>query len=221
MTTFFAATKGTPVIWTSSAAPAATPNSTTAAKIRSFGNLPDGWHYGSGSGSPPWVVRAALDHLYQFMMLGFSETNAFIGGDGQIMVTAYRGDHCVEVTIELDNTLSVAHQFQGADVSFSPEISKSQAYAELARVVGSIDQGKCDTFGLLTSTTLITGQGNFENSLLASQAEAEERLFLMSNAGSLAAAASALTPITSTPGSGEFRQPIGRSTRPYLPRPAA
>ena len=221
MTTLSVAAIGTPVIWTSSAAPAATPNSTTAAKIRSFGNLPDGWHYGSGSGSPAWVVRAALDLLYQFMMLGFSETNAFIGGEGQIMVTAYRGDHCVEVTVELDNTLSVAHQLQGVDVSFSPEILKSQAYAELARVVGSIDQDKCDTFGLLTSTTLIAGQGNFGNSLLASQAGAEGRLFLMSNAGSLAAAPSALTPIISTQGLGEFRQPIGHSTRPYLPRPAA
>lgn len=209
------------MIWTSFAGPAATPNAATAGKIRSFSNLPNGWHYGLGGGSPAWVVRSALDYLYQFMMLGFSETDAFIGGDGQIMVTAYRADHCVEVTIELDNTLSIAHQFQGMDVSFSPEISKLEAYAELARVVGSIDQVKCDTFGLLTSAPLIAGQGNFENSLSAYLAEAEERLFLMSNAGSLAAVAPAITHITSTPESGEVRLPTGRSMRLQSARPAA
>src|SRR5580704_1477234 len=86
------------------------PLSRTKDKIRSFRNLPQGWNYGRGGPAAEQTVQIAQDYLWMFMTLGFVETDAFPGVDGEIMVTAYLGRHCVEVTVEPDRSFAVGHQ---------------------------------------------------------------------------------------------------------------
>lgn len=62
---------------------------TTADKIRNFGSLPVGWHYGEGIPAPPIAIDLALRVEAMLRTTGYPETDAFPGGEGQILVTGY------------------------------------------------------------------------------------------------------------------------------------
>jgi hypothetical protein len=207
-------------IWTSSAGSKATPNQRTANKIRSFGALPDGWHYGSGAASPPWIVRKALNYLFRFMMMGFDETDAFVSDGGQIMVTAYKGDHCIEVTIEVDRTLTVAHQINGSDVFYSPEMPEFEANTELWRLVGGIEKEKCDTFGSSISEITTAGRVSLGASLSTFPAAGTALQFSTNYVESLVAAVSAPMRIGFTKELEESLRSSGHSTLPIWNHPA-
>lgn len=71
----------------------------TADKIRSFGNLPAGWHYGSGVPAPAIVVDLALKVEDMLRASGYPETDAFPGCDGEIAVTGYLDGCSVNVEV--------------------------------------------------------------------------------------------------------------------------
>lgn len=205
-----------PIVWLSYASAEVTPVTHTAAKIKSFGSLPDGWHYGDGGSAPSVIVRKALNRLYQFLMVGFFETDAFPGPNGQIMVTAYRGRHCIEVTVEADGTFTVARQIDGRDVSFKPEITDWQADLELGRITLELEREKCGTFGSSTLKTSMFVQEHSGNSRSASPAGAGARQFSMNNVESLEAAAYAPMPLSSTMGLAANLPSSGHSTKAEL-----
>ena len=181
---------GSQTIWTSFIQDIYTSGHRTFDKIRSFGSLPSGWNYGSGGPARPWVVSRALDCLSQMILLGMSETDAFPGPDGQIMVTSYQGKHSFELTVEVDGTFTVAHQVDGHDVSFQPELTSIQANLELVRIVGELEREKCATFGWSTLRSRLTlVQASLGSSHLAFQAEAAALQSLMNDAGLPTAAA--------------------------------
>src|ERR1022692_627445 len=107
----------------------------TARKIESYKRLPHGWHYGQGGPAAFRTIQVALGYLSMFMGFGFIETDAFPGVGGEIMVTAYRGKHCVEVTVEVDNTYTVSHQYDGDTRFYEPGLSAAQTYVELTNIV--------------------------------------------------------------------------------------
>jgi len=181
-------------IWSTVVGGEITPRAKTVAKIRSFGGLQVGWHYGTGKAPPSWIVATALNYLYQLMMLGFSETDAFPGPDGQIMVTAYIRKHCIEVTVETDGTLTIAHQVDGHDVSFKPEVTAAQANLELGRIVGELEREKCSTFGWSILSIMIPEPVNFGSLHSAFPAPAVAPPFSMNNVESIIAAAHAYMP---------------------------
>jgi hypothetical protein len=132
----------------------------TEAKIRSFAKLPPGWHYGSGQPATFAMIAIALEWLHALAPLGFYESDAFPGEAGQIMITAYRGDHCIELTFELDRTVTIAHQHKGEDLLYEPEISPSRASTEVQKLVARIEQEECHMFAWSTQSTTITAQAN-------------------------------------------------------------
>lgn len=76
----------------------------TAAKIIGFSHYEPGWCYGEGQIPTLTRVWVALSLNREAERAGFKETNAFLGLDGEIRVTAYDKDVYVEVTAEVDNT---------------------------------------------------------------------------------------------------------------------
>lgn len=72
---------------------------TTARKIRDFGDLPVGWHYGEGIPAPPLAIELALKVEQMLRDSGYSETDAVPGCGGEIQVTGYEGG--CSVTIEI------------------------------------------------------------------------------------------------------------------------
>jgi hypothetical protein len=191
-----------------------TPNRRTAEKIRSFTSFPDGWHYGSGGPASAKMTQIALDYLYQYIASGFRETDAFFGPDGQIMVTAYHGKHCVEVTVDVDRLFTVSHQFDGEDRFYEPEISSLRASVEVARIVSNIEQEECGTFAWSTPRTTIIGQEDLKISPLRFRAAGAAPPYFMNNVASPPAALYANTLPGSTPESVGNLRSSGYSTIP-------
>jgi hypothetical protein len=138
----------------------------TAKKIREFCALPDGWYYGMGTGPSYRTIQIALAYLSAFMVYGFTETDAFPGADGEIMVTAYSENHCIEITVDVDTTFTVSHQDGKENRFYEPGLSGIQACAELARIVGVIRQEECATSGsFISNTTTIQSAASSQTSL--------------------------------------------------------
>lgn len=72
---------------------------TTADKIRRFGNLEAGWHYGEGLPIPSLVIDLALRVDTMLRDAGYPATDAFPGTDGEIAVTGYLNGCSVNIEV--------------------------------------------------------------------------------------------------------------------------
>lgn len=82
----------------------------TESKLDSFAALPNGWHYGAGVTPSEATIQNAHEWHRRFAQSGFLTTDAFPGAGGEIMVTAYRDEHFLEIVVETDNTVSFYHE---------------------------------------------------------------------------------------------------------------
>lgn len=110
----------------------------TVEKIASFRHLRLGWHYGEGGPIDESVIYAAAGFFWQFFLRGFNDADAFPGAHGEVMVTAYEGDHYVEVIAETDGSVSVAYEFKDEEMCVSERISPAEATKVLTELVGII-----------------------------------------------------------------------------------
>jgi hypothetical protein len=76
------------------------------ARILSFGELGDGWHFGEGQAPPIDIIDRAIELHHILKSSGFRSTNAFPGIDGEVIVSAYRENFYLEFTLEVDGSLS-------------------------------------------------------------------------------------------------------------------
>ena len=72
----------------------------TEARIFSFRNLCDGWHFGEGVEVSESVLNSALALHSKIVAAGFIRTDAFPGLDGEIRVTVYQETMYAEFTLE-------------------------------------------------------------------------------------------------------------------------
>ena len=113
--------------------------SATARKIESFRSLPAGWHYGQGGPLNMVVIEKALEMDGYYRKLGFTSTDAFPGADGELMITAYRGPHCIETTISTDLRYSVTYECDGAEMSATPnDINEVSAKRKVLQIGAEI-----------------------------------------------------------------------------------
>jgi hypothetical protein len=187
----------------------------TAAKISSFAHLPRGWHYGKGVPAHPDTVRIATEYLLTLTALLFEETDAFPGADGEILVSAYRGKHCVEVTVETDRSFAVSHQLDGAERFHAAELSGINASLALLKIARDIEQEECGTSIWSTLNTMTTTLGG--SIALPSKAQAMEAAHrsFWNNAELMIAVQSALTFNATTRGLAASHQSSGGSTIQY------
>lgn len=115
--------------------------SATAAKIKSFRSLPIGWHYGQGGPLRADVVNKALEIDGYYRQLGFTTTDAFPGANGELMITAYRGIHCIETTISTDLRYSVTHERDDAEISATQDVSEINAKRIINQIGAEIWRG--------------------------------------------------------------------------------
>src|ERR1017187_3275031 len=110
--------------------------STTDRKIASFANLRPGWDYGRGGPIPAGTRELASVWNYFLQSLGFLDTDAFPGSDGEIIVGAGYGDDYFEVIIEPDNTISVGYDFKNKQVLYKPKMSPTNAAQLVLQLAG-------------------------------------------------------------------------------------
>jgi hypothetical protein len=196
-----------------------TSSAATAKKIREFSALPRGWYYGMGTGPSPRTIHIALAYLSALMVYGFSETDAFPGGDGEIMITAYSNSHCIEVTVDVDTTFTVSHQDGKESRFYEPGLSGIQACAELARIVEIIRQEECATSESFISSTTTMQSAASSRTWLWDQSMVEFPYF-WSNVGYAQAEIPAPTYSDFTRISQDHHTHFGNLIPPFWTRPA-
>ena len=92
----------------------------TPAKIISFSDLPVGWHYGEGGPPTSSTIDLAQDLYWSLEALGYTQTDAFPGIHGEVMVTGYWGTRYAELIAEKDDTISI-HLERDGDEIYSEE----------------------------------------------------------------------------------------------------
>ena len=112
--------------------------SKTEKKLAGFKNLSKGWNYGCGRPIRDNVYRDAEILLRYINELGISKTDAFPGIDGDVCITAYRLVHYLEVTIEIDSTISVSHEINDNEVLSKEGLSLLEARRVLQGVAEEI-----------------------------------------------------------------------------------
>lgn len=125
--------------------------SKTEIKLAGFKKLPKGWNYGHGRSIRKEVYEEAVFLLRYINELGLSKTDVFPGTDGDVCITAYRFGHYLEVSVEVDLTLSVSHEFDNEEVFSRESLSRSEAKSALRGAAETI----WGSSGLSTQHTMI------------------------------------------------------------------
>jgi hypothetical protein len=113
-------------------------SSLTENKIMDFAQLPQGWDYGRGNPISARVIQAALTWNSRLQRLGFLNTNASPGSDGEIAVAAAVGDHRIEVIIETDGMVSVAYDFRRKQQFYRLRMQDTEVHQLVLELVGQI-----------------------------------------------------------------------------------
>jgi hypothetical protein len=117
---------------------ALTSSLTAVEKIISFSQLTEGWDYGSGGPIPERTLRIALTWNERLYNLGFWDTNASPGTDGEVAIGAGWENHYIEVIIEPDDTISVAYDFANKQVFYRLRMLDADAYQTLQELAWQI-----------------------------------------------------------------------------------
>ncbi|HEX3864614.1 MAG TPA: hypothetical protein VHY35_23255 [Stellaceae bacterium] len=110
----------------------------TVGKIRSFSDLVQGWHYGTGSAPSSEVIEESLRIHSAIISLGFGETDAFPGIDGEVLIAAYFDLHYIDVLIEENGLITLTYEFDDAVVSSESDLTEVECRKELSKVAGKI-----------------------------------------------------------------------------------
>ncbi len=99
-------------------------------KIKSFGELEDGWDFGTGRASPPEVINKAVE-IYNLSETYGIEANAFPGTDGEIMFAIYPESHYLEFTFELDDSVTFYREKDDQEICYQEGLSFEDAKTKI------------------------------------------------------------------------------------------
>lgn len=91
---------------------------TTLKKIQSFAQFQQGWSFGEGVAFAKTTLEKATQLTKTAHMLGFHETDAFPGLNGEVMVTVYQGSDYWEFTLEPTETITFVYERDDETVTY-------------------------------------------------------------------------------------------------------
>jgi hypothetical protein len=123
----------------------------TARKIDSFRYLPKGWHYGEGGPAQEAAAASAEAILWVFALSEISDTGAFPGAHGEVMVTAYVDSHYLEAIAEIDGSISLTYEVDDVEMFPAERMRLADAIKKIREILG----GAWSTSASYTLGTLI------------------------------------------------------------------
>lgn len=121
-------------------------------KLFEFASMPHGWNYGQGVPASASQLDRGAHFLSYLKGIGLSETDVFPGTDGEILIRAYHGGHCLGFLFELDNTISLSHEINDESEDCPENVSLAEAQRFASSVFAEILVTSCST---ITSASLI------------------------------------------------------------------
>lgn len=107
-------------------------------KLNEFRYLPEGWHYGQGVPIDTSVYDRAISLQKFISFIGFTATDSFPGVDGDVMLTVYRGDHYIEISIEKNLSITLIHEKNDKEIICKPDLDIDKAKYLLLEIARSI-----------------------------------------------------------------------------------
>ena len=104
----------------------------TEKKIRRFGKLESGWHYGEGVPFQQSVLDGAISLNREAIRLAFYETDVFPGTDGEIMLVVYYGDRNLGFIFERDGSVTFCHEKGNEEICYQEGLSSQDARTKIA-----------------------------------------------------------------------------------------
>jgi len=136
------------VIWQPLYYPRAT---RTELKLRSFSELPQGWHYGRGGPIASDVLELTARIYNDLLILGLSRTDVFPDPAGGVLLTAYQGSHYVGIDVGADLSLSLVHEDDDEECCHLHDANLREIKRALAKVADEI-------WGMFVSSTQSFGR---------------------------------------------------------------
>ena len=107
--------------------PKVTASQITERKIRGFRELERGWHYGEGVPIEQSTLDNAIVLHQEAVRLGFLETDAFPGLNGEVMFTIYLDDHYLEFILEPNGNVTFYREKSDEEISYQEGLSFQNA----------------------------------------------------------------------------------------------
>ncbi len=96
-------------------------------KIASFRDLLPGWNFGEGVAPAERIIELATRLNAEAAVHGFEKSNAFPGSSGEIHLCFMIGKESVEFTINPDESITCAIEFDGAKIRYDEGLSFEDA----------------------------------------------------------------------------------------------
>ena len=133
----------------------------TEDKIQAFGHFRAGWSHAEGVPFARLVIEQAAGLAQLSNKLGL-RTDAFPGLDGEIMVVIYRKNYAIELTVEVDGTVTF-YRDDDNDSDGEPEHGLTLDQA-VSRIVTLQLEEECDLSGYWTHYTTTYSLGDLKAS---------------------------------------------------------
>ncbi len=92
-----------------------------------FEEMLDGWHFGEGVR----IDKSAINLSREFLSVGFDlnhdEANAFPGINGEVQLRFYHGDDTLDLTFEIDGSITVVIDKDDEQVLYKEDVTYNQA----------------------------------------------------------------------------------------------
>lgn len=110
----------------------------TDQKIRDFGDLQRGWHFGEGVAPERETIETALVLNRALLRNHFSVTNAFPGVSGEIQVTGRHGSLSVELTIEPGSGITLVLEYEKEEIIYVEGLTLVDTLAQVSNMRGGL-----------------------------------------------------------------------------------
>jgi len=127
----------------------------TIEKVRQFASLPEGWCFGEAGPISNESVSYAFAFLAAGRAFGLERANAFPGASGQVQITFYVNLRMLELTIETDQSITLAEDYENEQIDFIEDVSLSGAYLRLREFA------ECASLDLFTEDITIQNAADF------------------------------------------------------------
>ena len=109
--------------------------SPTAYKIDAFRKLSAGWSLGEGEAFSEQTIVAAMRLLAHLESYGYTETHAFRGLEGEILVKGYGKSDRIELIAESDGTFTFAVPGDREFLVYCEDLSENACVKQISRMV--------------------------------------------------------------------------------------
>lgn len=179
-----------------------------------FSKLPKGWNFGEGMPSSVTALRQSKIFLSLARELGLHDVEAFPGIDGEIQLCFYNENLTLEVTFEVDGTLTIVYEKDNEIIYTKQGVS----FGETIKLLKDYKFKKCPFYESLTSAyTTVQGKNASQVWHLDPRQQTAVSLSSAENARRMSAIMSAATSVISTQELLEHQSSFGKSqTKKFL-----